>query len=52
MKFMQPNMLLKIALLLTIGLIAGGCNTTQGLGEDIEVLGDTIEEKAKEKKSY
>jgi len=52
MKSMKLNVLLTFAFLLVSGLIVGGCNTTQGLGEDIEALGDNIEEEAKEKKSY
>lgn len=41
------------AALLLLGLLAlGGCNTTQGVGEDVEALGDTIEDKATEEKGY
>jgi predicted small secreted protein len=29
-----------------------GCNTMQGLGKDVSKLGDKIENKAEEKKSY
>jgi entericidin A len=29
-----------------------GCNTVAGLGKDVEKLGDKIEDKAQQKKSY
>ena len=32
--------------------VLGGCNTVQGLGKDVSKLGDKIEHKAEEKKSY
>jgi entericidin A len=47
--------LLKIILLAMIGVSAtvmSGCNTVQGFGKDMSKLGDKIENKAEEKKSY
>ena len=29
-----------------------GCNTTAGIGKDIEAAGDALEEKAEEEKKY
>ncbi|HYD33633.1 MAG TPA: entericidin A/B family lipoprotein [Methylophilaceae bacterium] len=43
------SMLVMIAVSV-IGL--SGCNTMQGLGKDVSKLGDKIENKAEEKKSY
>lgn len=42
-----------ILLLISLGLL--GCNTTRGLGQDIEAVGESIEEaaeNAKSKKNY
>lgn len=39
-------------LLLLMPLTLGGCNTARGVGQDIEVLGDTIEDEAEEEKAY
>jgi len=38
------------ALLLALGLAAGaaGCNTTAGVGEDLEAAGSALEEEAEE----
>ena len=52
---MQKSAILKLAILAVfaagfIGLT--GCNTMQGLGKDVSKLGDKIENKAEEKKSY
>jgi predicted small secreted protein len=41
--------------LVVLGMFAGflaGCNTMAGLGKDVGKLGDKIENKAEEKKSY
>jgi predicted small secreted protein len=41
--------------LLVLGVLAGflaGCNTMAGLGKDVEKVGNKIETKAQEKKSY
>ena len=35
-----------IAVLIAAALILAGCNTMQGLGKDVEKLGDKIQEKA------
>lgn len=43
--------LLAIACVLTVFLLAG-CNTTAGLGEDLEAAGEAIEGEAQEAKSY
>jgi predicted small secreted protein len=32
-----------------LGLFTTGCQTTKGFGQDVEKLGDKIEEKAEEK---
>lgn len=37
-------------LLMALGL--AGCNTTRGLGQDVEALGDAVEEEAEENKTY
>lgn len=47
----------RIALLalITIGVTSiwlTGCNTTAGIGKDIEAAGDAIEEEAEENKRY
>lgn len=47
--------MLKAAMLALIGAsVIGitGCNTVQGFGKDMSKLGDKIENKAEEKKSY
>ena len=52
---MKKTALLKIILLAVIGMGAtamSGCNTVQGFGKDMSKLGDKIENKAEEKKSY
>ncbi|MEJ2256659.1 MAG: entericidin A/B family lipoprotein [Woeseiaceae bacterium] len=40
----------RIAVLLTalLGFGLGGCNTTQGFGEDVEAAGEAIEDTAEE----
>ena len=39
--------------MIAVGVIGlSGCNTMQGLGKDVSKLGDKIENKAEEKKSY
>ena len=48
---------LRITLLVLLALGAGplalsGCNTTAGIGKDLEAAGDTIEEKAEGNKGY
>ncbi len=35
-----------VAVLIAAALILAGCNTMQGLGKDVEKLGDKIQEKA------
>jgi entericidin A len=52
---MKNNAILKTVMLVMIGVgVIGlsGCNTVQGLGKDMSKLGDKIENKAEEKKSY
>jgi entericidin A len=44
----KPTMLLIVLL----SLVATGCNTMAGFGRDVEKLGDKIENKAEQKKSY
>jgi predicted small secreted protein len=39
--------LIGLALAATIGLTTAGCNTMQGLGQDIERGGEKLQEKAK-----
>lgn len=39
-------------LLLLAALGLAGCNTTRGLGQDVEALGDNISEEAQENKTY
>ncbi len=41
-----------IALLLSLGVALGGCNTIRGAGQDVEAAGDAIEEEAEEAKTY
>ncbi|MDX1606287.1 MAG: entericidin A/B family lipoprotein [Candidatus Competibacterales bacterium] len=38
-------------ILLVLALL-GGCNTTEGLGEDVEALGETLEEEAEQTQGY
>ena len=40
------------ALLLTTTLATTGCNTTKGLGQDVEAAGKGIKNEAEEKKGY
>ena len=52
---MKKTAILKFVMLVMIGVgVIGlsGCNTMQGLGKDVSKLGDKIENKAEEKKSY
>ena len=52
---MKKTVLLKFIMLVMIGVGVIGlsaCNTMQGLGKDVSKLGDKIENKAEEKKSY
>ena len=37
-----------IAFLILSGIFLGGCNTTRGIGQDIEATGEAIEEVAEE----
>lgn len=39
-------------LLVLVSLALGGCNTTRGVGQDVEALGDAIEDEAAEEKTY
>lgn len=42
-----------IAMFALMGAVSlSACNTVQGFGKDVEKLGDKIENKAEEKKSY
>ena len=42
-----------IALFALMGVVSlSACNTVQGFGKDVEKLGDKIENKAEQKKSY
>lgn len=45
---MLNRILIALATLAALGL--AGCNTAEGLGKDLQILGDKIEGKAKEKK--
>ncbi|HZV60783.1 MAG TPA: entericidin A/B family lipoprotein [Methylophilaceae bacterium] len=52
---MKKSAIFKFAMLamIAVGFIGlSGCNTMQGLGKDVSKLGDKIENKAEEKKSY
>jgi entericidin A len=35
--------------LIAVAVLLAGCNTMQGLGQDVQKVGDKIEEKAKRK---
>ena len=39
-------------LLAVVGIGMSGCNTLEGAGEDIEAVGDEVEEEATEHKAY
>ncbi len=42
-----------VALFALMGVVSlSACNTVQGFGKDVEKLGDKIENKAEQKKSY
>ncbi len=41
---------LNAVVLVAFALLAGGCNTMDGLGKDLRALGDTISGKAEQKK--
>lgn len=43
---MMMNRLMQLLLLTILGLGIAGCNTTRGLGQDIEQAGDRIEDAA------
>ncbi len=43
---MKRHLLLVLA---AATVLLAGCNTAQGLGKDLQILGDKIESKAKEK---
>ena len=43
----MTHRLIGLALAATIALLAAGCNTMQGLGQDIERGGEKLQEKAK-----
>jgi entericidin A len=52
---MKKTALMKFMLLAMVAMGAtamSGCNTVQGFGKDMSKLGDKIENKAEEKKSY
>ena len=55
MKFEQGNNMKRIGKLVmfcvAMGVLAG-CNAMAGLGKDVEKVGNKIETKAQEKKSY
>ena len=42
----------KLLALLICAVMVAACNTMEGLGKDISKVGDKIEKKAEEKKSY
>ena len=42
----------KLLVLSVLAGFLGGCNTMAGLGKDVGTLGDKIESKAEQKKSY
>lgn len=42
----QRTVLPLVGALLLIGVFIGGCNTVEGVGRDIENLGDAIEDEA------
>lgn len=42
----------KLVVFCVMAGVLAACNTMQGLGKDVEKLGDKIENKAAEKKSY
>lgn len=44
--------ILAFALLLFMLPLVSGCNTTEGFGQDVEALGDNIEDEAAENKTY
>ena len=53
--FSSKNCRRALLALITLGLTSiwlTGCNTTAGIGKDIEAAGDAIEEKAEETKRY
>jgi len=37
-----------MALLLAAGLALGGCNTIEGMGEDLESMGNTIDQESEQ----
>ena len=39
-------------IIIAVQLSVTGCNTVQGLGQDVEHLGGAIEKKAEQKKTY
>ncbi len=41
-----------VVLLAVWAVALTGCNTMEGLGKDVKTLGDKIESKAEQKKSY
>ena len=42
---------LNLLLLLAYAILASGCNTMEGLGKDVTILGDKITGKAQEEKA-
>jgi entericidin A len=52
---MKKSAMLQLVMLfmIAVGFLGlSGCNTMEGLGKDVSKLGDKIENKAEEKKSY
>lgn len=39
-----------LIVLFTLGL--GGCNTIEGMGEDLEAVGEEVDQEAEEQKGY
>lgn len=49
---MNTKLFTLVALTLLLAVSLSGCNTTRGLGQDVEALGEKIENEAEEKKPY
>lgn len=49
---MKQKIIIMSLLALFATPLLSACNTTRGLGQDIEALGDNIEDEAEEKKTY
>jgi predicted small secreted protein len=55
MKKIVPKISAMLLILSVLGLASltlTGCNTTAGMGKDIEAAGDAIKDKAEEEKKY